>query len=234
MKQEILTDLINEAVGISVIPRKKLKEDHLFQIISATQEAFNYIKKTQKNFATFNEVKLNTYMQIRLSKMIKSGHWLSKIVEFVGRGGEFINYDSTIMENRPDLFFKIRGNIRVDKIIFVEAKIIYQKKGQSTLLYCQEGVLRFVKGQYAWYESEAMMIGYVKDDSTINNRLVTFFNKAKNPSNSKRFAVKVQPTDVPKLKGDIAYTVHNRKFNYVHKTESKPGPITIWHVWLKL
>ena len=235
MNKETQISLVNEVIGFSEIPRNLLKEEHILQIVTAIQDAYNHVKTTQKEFKSFKEIELNTFVHARISHLIDTGHKLRKVVESVGRGGETINYNAKNLEKRPDLCFKIQSSIQVGKTIIVEAKIVFQKSKNWRMieLYCQNGINRFVFGDYAWDESEAIMIGYVKDNSTINQTLTPFLKKAKKLSNSKRFAVKIHPTVVPKLKGDVAYTVHDRNFSYVHKTTLKPGPIKIWHIWLK-
>ncbi len=234
MNEEARINLINEVIGFKEIPPNLLEEKYMLQIISAVQDAYSYIKSTQQKFECFPEIEINAFMQARLSNMIDSGHQLSEVVESVGRGSEIINVKGKKLENRPDLQFKIQSSIRTGQIVIGEAKIVYQIGGNwgKLELYCREGILRFVSGDYAWDESEAMMIGYVRDNSTINPTLTTFLNKTKKISNSKRFAVKTPPTSLPNMKGDVAYSYHDRRFKYDHNSNLKPGPIKIWHNWL--
>ena len=235
LTDEERVSLLIGVVGDTPIPRKKLKEKHMLRIITATCNAHGQIKKTQKNYNAFSEIEMTIFMQEKLTRMINSDHNFSKIVYSVDRGGEYFDYNAKKLENRPDLTFKIRNHIRPGLIIFVEAKIIFQKGNswKKIELYCQEGIMRFVSGQYAWQESEAIMFGYVKDGSSINPTLTAYLNKGQNPSISKRFAVHDNPIAVPKIKGDVAYSVHYRNFPYHPKFKSKPGKIKIWHVWLK-
>ena len=82
-------------------------------------------------------------------------------------------------------------------------------------------------GNYAWDATKLIMIAYVQDNSTISSRLTSHL-ETDNPPNSVKFAVKEMPTVISEVKGDVSYTVHDRKFKYIHRPKSeRPGPITL-------
>lgn len=98
--------------------------------------------------------------------------------DFVVRQGQWRNVDGTAITKTPDLFFKLRDdeNSR-DRVIsevdglFVEAKPVDAKHPAGSR-YCDDGLIRFVRGDYAWAMQEALMLAYARDGRTVAEHLI--------------------------------------------------------------
>lgn len=101
------------------------------------------------------------------------------------------------------------------------------------MLYCNDGLCRFVDGEYAWGNREAFMIAYVRDGSSIEMTLKPFLSSAMTliPPG---YLVEEPPTRIGDGSSDLASSRHGRAFIYTNQTPptDQPGPITIWHLWL--
>ena len=98
--------------------------------------------------------------------------------DFVVRQGQWKNFDGTVLTKTPDLFFKLRDDEsqRDDVLseldgLFVEAKPMDSKHPAGSK-YCDDGLIRFVRGDYAWAMQEAMMLAYTRDGRTIAKHLI--------------------------------------------------------------
>lgn len=86
--------------------------------------------------------------------------------ETVARGAKILSADGRI-EKAPDLVFRPVATPGVrhrdDWGVFVECKIIALESSHSPREYCQNGVARFAKGEYAHRMPSAAMLAYVRD-----------------------------------------------------------------------
>lgn len=88
--------------------------------------------------------------------------------ETVDRGAKVVTADGRI-EKQPDLVFRpIVGHgvrNRSHWGMFVECKIISHERHHSPDNYCNSGLLKFAKGEYAALMSSGAMVAYVRDGS---------------------------------------------------------------------
>ena len=114
----------------------------------------------------------------------------------------------------------------------VEAKILDTTTSRRVADYCDDGIRRFVEGEYAWASREAFMLGYVRDGSTIKSKLTPALSKAAG-SNPPGYLVRQLPRAAGTGGIDLAYTEHGRSFVYPLQTPPNAAqPISIWHLWL--
>ncbi|MBK9370629.1 MAG: hypothetical protein IPN01_30760 [Deltaproteobacteria bacterium] len=109
----------------------------------------------------------------------------------------------------------------------VEAKLL--GAGRTIGEYCgKDGMRAFVSGEYGWERREGMMLGYVRDGSTLGGtllpRLETLKTKRGDPLHQRACGV-------PTLDGEVD-SVHERSGLMVPETQIPLGEITLWHVWL--
>ena len=166
----------------------------------------------------------------RLNAMTEDVGLWGSLVRCVGRGDQFISVDGTHLEKEPDLSIWLTNRSARFPLV-AEAKIIDTANGKTATLYCSQGVRRFLVGEYGWGGREALMLGYVRDASTIPARLAPYLAHA---SHTLTYGVEVSPIAVG-LTGDCARSQHARSFAYSHlpAPNNLPGPITLWHLWLK-
>ena len=128
----------------------------------------------------------------------------------------------------PDLLIgmvgRSRARIQWQDYLFIECKPVDQKHpaGQA---YCDAGLIRFVRGDYAWAMTEAMMIGYANSDEKPTDKIGPALDARKD---------KVLPIDVPRAcprsadKQSVAITKHRRSFSYPENGRQAPE-ITLRH-----
>lgn len=178
-----------------------------------------------------SEPELTALLQARLNNLRNNRRKFGQIASGVGRGVESISYDGRHLEKRPDLsIFMTTRNANFPLV--VECKIIDHDGGKGVDLYCNNGVLRFVDGEYGWASTQAFMVGYVCDQSSIEKNLVPRLEASAgadhDPLKSQRWPAHDGHTREPTSE-------HNRTFEYLNASEHDvPGPITISHIWIEV
>ena len=157
--------------------------------------------------------------------------------ETVVRGGELRDYAGMSLEKRPDLVFRYCGrkhpgiHRRQYHGLFVECKIIDETHPER--LYGQDGIVRFVRGEYAWAMPSAMMIAYVRNGATVPRCLAPHLAKAKYQD---EYRVKTLPKVRPHGKDagtpPVYISLHERPEVKVAGVGS--GDIAIAHLWLQV
>ena len=229
MKTEFQSDIIKQAVRDAMLPRVPIEEEWIIEALNLIREAYDSLKLNHSDqLKSFNEVKLNTLLQMQLLTDLKKDVNQHRRIDFVIKGNEFPNYDATKLEMRPDLTFFLRSPPNF-VLIFCEVKILDKENKKTIARYCRDGLLRFIDGDYAWIDSDAIMIAYVFDWSTIDPDLISYLKLKSNPE---LFKMLSYPIPVPNVNGDVSFTTHNRNFGHEVSSENISGPIKIWHNWL--
>lgn len=214
------------------LPLEPIANDHLEVMAERLRQAFDDIRvHAPTTVATGEESEVTALMQARLNRMIEEDPLWRQLVLCVGRGMESISFDGSHLEKRPDLSIVLSGANRRFPLV-AEAKILDTAASKTAALYCENGIRRFVQGEYAWGNREAFMIGYVRDGASIDPTLEAFLSKAEN-LDPERYLVEALPVPVGSGPSDLAYTRHGRKFVYGSQPPpNNPGPISLWHLWL--
>lgn len=206
-------------------PLSPLKRRPLRAIAEFLVSAWNGLLEEHEDMMRNGEEKeVNTLMDARLNSLFEQKQEWSMLMTGVTRGRESINYDGSKLENRPDL--SIHLTCRPSRLpLIVECKLIDLRKRKGIDLYCDEGLVRFINGQYAWYAQEAFMIAYVRDGATIASCLTPHLekNQQKPPDH---FLTEQLPKTVTWPFYDVAQSRHVRRF------PNNPGSIDVWHLWL--
>ena len=214
------------------LPLAAIAHVHLEILAERLQRAFDGVRVDYPHkVATGEEPEVTTLMQARLNRMIHEDPLWGQLVLSVGRGAESISFDGSRLENRPDLSIVLSAADRRFPLV-AEAKILDATTSKTTRRYCENGIRRFVEGEYAWGNREAFMIGYVRDGSSIATTLKDYLSKAME-LNPDRYLVEALPVPVESDSSDLAYTRHGRDFVYgSQRPPNGPGPISVWHLWL--
>lgn len=160
--------------------------------------------------------------------------------EFVVRQGQWRNFNGTGLTKTPDLFFKLRDDdSRRDRVVsefdglFIEAKPM-DSTHPAGRAYCDDGLIRFVRGDYAWAMQEAMMLAYARDGRTISGHLI--------PAMSQADRMKLLATiDLPQActaagasacpaAEAIHISRHKRSFQWPD-SKGAATEITVYHLW---
>ncbi len=156
------------------------------------------------------------------------------VPEFNSQHGAF-DYLGKALTLRPDLTFRRAyippGLSTLNGCLFVEAKLIEPDKTMGK--YCGDGLIRFVNGKYAWAVPQAMMLGYLRETSqALPDSLAAHLRRYGKQE-------KYHPTDGPRAFARSRFaqraylTTHDRTWPYPG-TDRSPGPITVFHVWLRV
>lgn len=214
------------------LPLAAIAHVHLEILAERLQRAFDDVRVDYPHtVATGEEPEVTTLMQARLNRMIHEDPLWGQLVLSVGRGAESISFDGSRLENRPDLSIVLSAAEQRFPLV-AEAKILDATTSKTTRRYCENGIRRFVEGEYAWGNREAFMIGYVRDGSSIATTLKDYLSKAME-LHPDRYLVEALPVPVESDPSDLAYTQHGRDFVYgSQRPPNSPGPISVWHLWL--
>lgn len=95
----------------------------------------------------------------------------------VSRHRQVENYNFEHPKKAPDVCIRFRDDeipsaaLSTHYAIFVECKPVDVEHTAGSK-YCDEGMQRFVEGEYAWAMQDALMIGYARDGRTLRDNLV--------------------------------------------------------------
>lgn len=207
-------------------PVSPLQSRHLKVIAELLEAAWDGLLEDHEWVLRHKEEKeVNTLMESRLNSLCEQRATLwSTLVSGVMRGKETINYDGSKLETRPDLSIQLtKRSARL--LLLVECKLLDAKDNKTIKLYCEEGLARFVKGQYAWYAREAFMLAYVRDNSTIVGCLTPHLEKHQQQVPDP-FLTEQLPSAISHTSHELARSLHGRTF------PDNPGTIDVWHLWL--
>jgi hypothetical protein len=101
-----------------------------------------------------------------------------RLYESVVRQAQCENHDLKRLGKAPDLCFRLRNDeveprsvLPAHDALFVECKPVDRSHAAGSC-YCDQGLCRFVDGDYAWAMEEALLLGYVRDGRTIGGHLI--------------------------------------------------------------
>jgi hypothetical protein len=160
--------------------------------------------------------------------------------EAVVRQGEVSNYDGTRRAKTPDLCFKLRYEesepcvaLSEFDALFIECKPVDVTHSVGTR-YCDDGLNRFVEGDYAWAMQEGAMLAYARNGRTIAEHLAPVMSES---NRIKSLAIVDPPLEAvahavsPKDRAEAIHASHHRRS---FPWPDKKGPaceITIYHLW---
>jgi hypothetical protein len=117
--------------------------------------------------------------------------------------------------------------------LFVECKPV-DKTHAAGGKYCDDGLNRFVNGDYAWAMQEGMMLGYARDGRTIAGHLIPAMSEPKRLTSLATVQLP-QPSRAPDVTAGaqaeiIHISKHRRSFPWLHG-KGQATDITIYHLW---
>lgn len=150
------------------------------------------------------------------------------------REGNVRNYDGAHIDKQPDLAFRPIRNLiscgnTVPLAIFIECKPI-DARHPIPSVYCRDGLIRFVNGDYAWGVDRAMMIGYVRNICTLPGGLSIALADS-TLSREMELSGKLESRPNTDSGDTVCQSSHNRKFQ-LPGMASPVGQIVVNHLWL--
>ena len=226
------------------LPHPRLPLPVLLLIRSVVLRAFELLRKEPFNLAAAQEDQVTTALRSTIENNLRQSREVpgfdTRTFEFVGRHGGWANYDGKSLTKAPDLFFKLRNDeteprpvLSEHEGLFIEAKPVDATHAAGSE-YCDNGLIRFVRGDYAWAMQQAMMLAYVRNGRTIERSLLPAMSEA--PRTSTLQTQKL-PTRI-KIKGAgstptaeaVFMSRHERTFQWPHG-KGQATLIDIFHVW---
>lgn len=152
----------------------------------------------------------------------------------VGREPKIRSYNFGSFDKMPDLLIQLvnrpSGIMNTQDGIFVECKPV-DASHPIQKHYCDKGIMRFVRGDYAWAMTSALMVAYAKENYTI----LPFLNEALRSRTTTITTVQFPQRCHLSIGGDrnepVQISVHERPFVYL-ENQMNAEVITIRHLWL--
>jgi hypothetical protein len=161
----------------------------------------------------------------------------AQLFTVVTREAKVRNYDGAKLDKMPDLLIGLVGRESVFKRtqdwLFIECKPVDSGHSVGTH-YCDKGIIRFVRGEYAWAMTSALMIGYVRNGYTISPKLT---DALRAETRARRLLTIGFPCPCRRTKPGqnneaVQVSEHSRTFRY-DATGRRAPPITLRHLWLR-
>jgi hypothetical protein len=165
------------------------------------------------------------------------------IFRSVTRQSNARSYNQQKVRPSPDLWFLLNYDQRPEVLpgydaLLVECKIVDKTHNRSAgPWYGDEGMIRFVNGNYAWAMSEGITLAYARDDRKIADHLIPALAE---PDRMTTLKTQMAPVAVP-FKALTAKPVcpetlhkstHGRGFTYLESKGIAPD-INLYHLWLR-
>ncbi|MBM3838333.1 MAG: hypothetical protein FJ398_10270 [Verrucomicrobia bacterium] len=152
------------------------------------------------------------------------------------RGTELRNFDGRKRDLKPDLIvgFINRPSVAypTQDWLFIECKPVDVDLTVGAH-YCDKGLIRFVRGDYAWAMQSAMMIGYAREGYSLIPKL----SEALASHRKEPIPTSFGPESCPRTRATpfaepTAISKHQRTFSYI-ENNLPAGVVVIRHLWLK-
>jgi len=158
-----------------------------------------------------------------------------ELLTVITRESKLRSYDGSHLDKMPDLLFRLIGRPPVEypsqDWLFVECKPVDQDHSVG-VHYCDKGIIRFVKGEYAWTMTSALMIGYARPGYAISPKLNEALKKFDTSISTTKFSKLCKRSKAGKFHDQVQESEHERKFCYVENGKAAPA-ILIRHLWLR-
>lgn len=228
--QQPRVDQIAELTRALDIPLPSLDPEILELVVEAIAMTWNAVRNGYPVVVqNGDEAEISALLETMLNADLCAVPGLELIVSGVDRGRETVNFDGRRIETRPDLSFRLT-HLDARFRLIAECKIIDISNGKTSALYRDKGITRFIEGDYAWAQRDAIMLAYVRCgsqlESTILGNLSTFPKMACVSS-----GLRIHPSGLVPA-NNLGVSKHARAFSYVHTTSAVPGQIELWHLWL--
>lgn len=222
-------------------PHPKLEPEVFIILHRVLIRALEILDADAQPLATMHEDPITSSLQRvienRLRQTGEVSGFRAPFFERVTRQHECDSFDGSLQRERPDLFFGIhpddsfRARIQSDQWgVFAECKPVDAGHFAGSD-YCEGGLARFIRGDYAWAMQDALMVAYARDGRTIESHLV--------PAMASRAHLHVQNAVAPfpaaecssgRYNEGLHVGTHARPFEW-SAGRGPACPIAIYHSW---
>jgi hypothetical protein len=221
------------------LPHPPYPKATLRLIEKAIGEAWRIIRERPEggfNIATADEDTITRELRTCLMNNVLDGgkvHGFTSEQFCVMREAKFESFDGTYLDKMPDLHISIRRGMPVSLPsadgLFAECKPV-DRDHFAGREYCDKGIIRFVKGEYAWAMPQGLMIGYASSGYTVPDKLEEAIAKRKAELKTTGHLRACPYCSAEGYSQHPHVTVHKRGFTYPC-TKKKAPEITIRHLW---
>jgi hypothetical protein len=146
------------------------------------------------------------------------------------------NFNGSSLDKMPDLLVEFidrpAGSMNSQHGLFIECKPVDQEHRAGSA-YCDKGLIRFVRGDYAWAMQSAMMVGYARSGYSVVPKLAeALASMRKEPIPTSLGPESCPRTRASSLAQQVAVSKHERTFRYV-ENDSPARIVVIRHLWLR-
>jgi hypothetical protein len=226
------------------LPHDKIDLSIVFLVRKVLVHAFEIIRGRGFSLVTRKEdeitAALRAIVETDLRQTGSVNGFNRRTFETVVRQGQVVNYSLTKLTKAPDLCFKLRNDEDAPRLalseheaLFAECKPI-DKSHAAGGKYCDDGLCRFVDGDYAWAMEQALMVGYVRHGRTIEKHLIPAM---KEPARNRSLKVIELPRvlDVPTACGtgvcEALHTSRHRRGFQWPDGKGAATDIVVYHSW---
>jgi len=223
------------------LPHPKLEPEIFIILHRVLIRALDILSADAQPLATMHEDPITSALQRVIENRLRvtgevSG-FCAPFFERVTRQHESDSFDGNLQQERPDLFFGIRPDdsfrtrIQSDQWgVFAECKPVDAVHFAGSD-YCERGLARFIRGEYAWAMQDALMVAYARDGRAIASHLV--------PAMAARAHLHILEAATPLAAGGgdsgkyyegLHFSRHARPFEWT-EDRGPACPITIYHSW---
>lgn len=226
------------------LPHPRLDLPVILLIRRVLLRAFEMLREQNLNLAAASEDQVTAALRSTIeSKLRQSGEvagFDKRKFETVIRQGQWANYNGTRLTKTPDLFFKLRDDESAPRPVlsefdglFIEAKPVDATHSVGSK-YCDDGLIRFVRGDYAWAMQEAMMLAYARNGRTIAGHLIPAMTEAVRMKSLATIQLPKGCLATAAAASSEAEAVHVSQHRRDFPWPAGKGPatdITVYHLW---
>lgn len=226
------------------LPHPRLGLPVILLIRRVLLRAFELLREQNYGLAEASEDQVTAALRSTIENSLRQSGEVSgfnkRRFDTVIRQGQWANYDGTRLTKTPDLFFKLRDDESEPRPVlsefdglFIEAKPVDSTHPVGSK-YCDDGLIRFVRGDYAWAMQEAMMLAYARDGRTIVGHLIPEMTKSDRMSSLGTAQLpevcRVTAAAICSEAEAVHISQHRRDFPWPH-CKGPATEITVYHLW---
>ena len=226
------------------LPHPRLGLPVILLIRRVLLRAFELLREQNFQLAAASEDEITAALRSVIDNNLReSGNvagFSKRTYEPVVRQGQWANFNGAVLTKTPDLCFKLRDDnseprpiIPEFNALFIECKPV-DATHPAGGKYCDDGLIRFVRGDYAWAMQEGMMLAYARDGRTIAGHLLPAMSE-------KPRLILLATAQLPELCSipaaaacQLAEAVHTSRHRRSFPWRDGKGfatDITIYHLW---
>lgn len=225
------------------LPHPRLGLPVILLIRRVLIRALELLREQQFRLADATEDEVTTALRSIIENDLREAGSIAgfnkRTYEPVVRQGQWANYNGAVLTKTPDMCFKLRHDesevrpvIPEFDALFVECKPVDAKHPAGSK-YCDDGLIRFVRGDYAWAMQEGMMLAFARNRRTIANHLIPAMAESARMKSLHTLELPISATSTTAATGTaeaVHISRHRRPFPWLDG-KGRATDITIYHLW---